>query len=560
MMFDPPELTVVLSSQRAARGLVDRTLSDLSVGEYRIRSDGASAAAWRTSGPVSPQVLDREQSTLIVLGHVACDGPQPALKQLDRALERGDAEKLREFQGVFVACRVDWSAGSVRVASDLLAIRPFYVARQSGTLVLTDRAEVAARLIGPAVDPLGLAGWMLFHVALSDRTLYRGVSRIRPYRLTEYSARETTTTAYWQPTVDERDVPEPELTAGWAEEFAASQRRLLGGRPRATVLLSGGFDSRFVLLQALRDGGTQLDAVSVPYDDRERRVTARLASAARCPCRFVNCSGSIWDRYEDMWFSHPDGYPISKNLTWLAVMGKDRPGPFIDGALRGCCFEYCGDRSEPPGSPTRTRSEALERAWQSRLLLPELALHEEIASKLTDLGRAAMEEQVDAIGVSAKFRLVWNLHVHTRRYISTLFNQYQSHKLSLHPFYDRLQIERRLRHRNELFTRQAYRRLLADRFGSVGGLEHASDRSTKRNSVAAYSHALRRAVLRNLPVALTGRAGLRTAWLAPRLAGYALGLPKHLYLAMMLARLGRLDRMLKATGVRADVRDVIHHA
>jgi hypothetical protein len=61
-------------------------------------------------------------------------------------------------------------------------------------------------------------------------------------------------------------------------------------------------------------------------------------------------------------------------------------------------------------------------------------------------------------------------------------------------------------------------------------------------------------------VALTGRAGLRTAWLAPRLAGYALGLPKHLYLAMMLARLGRLDRMLKATGVRADVRDVIHHA
>lgn len=548
-----PRCVLVAAPQGGAREHLHRLLPDLSSGEYHVRSGDSFALAARPAGG-SVTVRSTKQRDVILLGSLVSEAVAPgsALDWAVAAVEAARWEQLKALQGVFVLIVADPAGGVVTVVSDLLGIKPFYIAQLQGATILCDRAEVPLRCGGGRIDPLGLGGWLHFGTPLVERTLFDGIRRIPAATVMRADGQGLTQHQYWTPPVAEEPTGVEELMDGVYGDFAASLERLLGPYDRATVLLSGGFDSRLNLLTALRLGRVKLDAVTVPYNDAERKIAAQLAEMAGVPCRRIEPDGSVWDAFNSMWYIHPDGFPITKNLTWLCVTAPGSPGPFIDGSISSVAVRCL--TGDPADGPPPDRDAAKKFVWKAHSHFnPQVFFKPDMAQRIVSLGGQAADELSDAIGWHSKFCLRWDTCQDERRYTPINFLQYEHLAPSVQPFYDRALIERRLRHPNRLFTKDFYHGMLRMQFGAPGALPHSSDLPKGRDSTYLFS----RAFWRQLPAAIRfvhrHRDVLNARWLLPRLAAYGFGRTSQMYLLRGLLRLMVLEEELNRLGVELDL-------
>jgi hypothetical protein len=336
-------------------------------------------------------------------------------------------------------------------------------------------------------------------------------------------------------------------------DFAASLQRLLRPYGHATVLLSGGFDSRLNLLTCLRQGSVALEAVTVPYDDAERLHVDQLAEMTGVPCRQIELSGSIWDAFDSIWYVHPDGFPITKNLTYLCAAARGTVAPFVDGSISSVAVRCL--TADPPEGPPADLETARAFVWKAHAHWnPEMFFQPEIARGIAALGRQAADEQSEAVGWHSKFCLRWDTCQDERRFTPVNFLQYEHLAASVQPFYDRALIERRLRHPNRLFTKDFYHEMLRRQFPGPGSLPHSSDLPKGRDSTHVFSRALWRQVPEAMGFVRRYRDMLNARWLLPRLAAYGLGRTSQMYLLKGLLRLVMLERELNRNGLEMDFR------
>jgi hypothetical protein len=553
----PPRCVIVVAAEGGPDALLKRLLPELSAGGYDVRSSGRIALAVQPT-PGSITVRSSPQRDVILLGSVVSEAVGPG-EALDWAISTVAAERweqLKALQGVFVLAVVNWAAGAVTVVSDLLGIKPFYVSQRQGATILSDRAEVPMRLGGGRIDSLGLGGWLYFGTPLVERTLFDGVQRIPAALVMMLDGHSTRQSRYWTPPVAEEPIGVEALMDGVYGDFAASVERLLAPYDRATVLLSGGFDSRLSLLTILRQGRVKLEAVTVPYNRAERQLAGQLAEMTGVPCRRIEPNGSVWDAFDSMWYIHPDGFPITKNLTYLCVAAPGASGPFIDGSISSVAIRCL--TADPPDGPPADQEAARSFVWKAHAHWnPHMFFKPVFGEKVMTLGRRAADELSDAIGWHSKFCLRWDTCQDERRYTPINFLQYEHLAPSVQPFYDRALIERRLSHPNRLFTKDSYHGMLRRRFDGPGGLPHSSDLPKGRDSTYIFS----RALWRQLPAAMRftwrRRDVLNTRWLLPRLAAYGAGRSGQMYLLKGLLRLVMLERELNRCGMELDFHNLL---
>jgi hypothetical protein len=551
-----PNLVIALAANSNPKNVLDRIVPRHSDGAYERMQDCLALYVNRKCKTV---FMETGQSRdVILLGHMVSEScpPERALQTAISSIENERYEDLRQLQGIFALVIVYWEKQHVIVVSDLLGIKPFFVASNSGITVLADRAEVASHIVGPKVDPIGFGAWLYFGAPLADRTIFNSVNRMAPGTVTVIAPSGFHKYTYWSPIASENAIAPQQLMDELADEFSGSVSRLLAPHIKATILLSGGFDSRFALLTALQHAHCEIDAATVPYTDAERKVVDDLVSITGISCRKTSLTRSLWDEFDSMWFRHPDGFQVTKNLTYLCVMNHGFKGVFMDGSIASLSV-WC-HTADPENGPPASEQEARQFIWKAHAnACPSYLFKKAVLRQLERSARQAVDEQSSILGWDSKFCLKWDMYQDERRFRPINFLQYANFVHSVHPFYDRALIERRLRHPNSLFNKDFYHEMLSRRFPGPGGLPHTSDLPRGKDTVYSFSHALHCQLPELILFLARNRHLFDIPWLLPRISTYGFGWRKYMYVVLQLTRLMKMEQELIRMAIAEDLSEFI---
>jgi asparagine synthase (glutamine-hydrolysing) len=150
------------------------------------------------------------------------------------------------LEGPFAIAVHDRFRGLLHVVTDIAGtMHVFCVRNDSGWMISTSSAWLAA-MGRTDLDPIGLHEFIATGIVFEDRTLWRGVHKIGPARITTFAADgKTSSRQYWsfaglQPERDDLDTSVQRLSAS-----LANAARLIGARyPRVLCDITGGYDSR----------------------------------------------------------------------------------------------------------------------------------------------------------------------------------------------------------------------------------------------------------------------------------------------------------------------------
>ena len=540
-----PDVVIVIDVKRRADEIIKNLSVCLGDGSRYERHEGGIALSVQSNNKMMT-VKSSQGRDIILLGQMVSEKTthEDVFGSVTEVIEKENYDELKQLQGVFVLLIIDWSLSRVVVISDLLGIRPFYLASKNGTTVLTDRAEVATQIIGSRIDPVGFGTWLYFGAPLVHRSIFENVHRLAPATVSCWERSNHRQITYWSAEADEQEIDREELMDGLSEDFSASLCRLLAPYDGATSLLSGGFDSRFALLTALRSGHDNLKAITVPYTEAERQVVDDLIVATGVECKRIQVSGSLWDSFDSMWYRHPAGFPVTRNLTYLCVTSPDAEGPFIDGSIASVSA-LCHSADPSEGSPAN-ESAAREFVWKAHAkCCPTFCFHDNALRRLENLARQGASELSDVLDWDSKFCLKWDMYQDERRYTPINFLQYANIAPSVQPFYGRALIERRLRHPNKMFDKDFYHGMLRRHFPGPGGLPHANDIAKGTDTVYLYSYVLRKQLPALIRFVHRNRSVLREQWLMPRLLSYGFGSRRHMYVVHALNKLMQMEQDLR---------------
>ncbi|MER5561242.1 asparagine synthase-related protein [Streptomyces sp. NPDC002506] len=260
-----------------------------------IRS-GADALVLIGPGPVEPDPLRTE------LGRCR------DIAELDRVLAR--------LPGVFHALAT--VGGTIRVQGTASGLRQIYRTRHGETLLVGDRAQTLAELVGAPVDEAALALRLLEPVPhpLGERTAWHGIAPTPPGSYLRIDGRQAVVVRRWW------ELPSPtRLAADGAgavhEAMESSVRLHMTGRGMVSTELSGGLDSTTVGYLAQRErtrqGGPAVLAITAdsrdPLDDdsdwaaRAIRLNPaldhRILAAERLPLAYTDLAGAATERLDE---------------------------------------------------------------------------------------------------------------------------------------------------------------------------------------------------------------------------------------------------------------------
>lgn len=188
------------------------------------------------------------------------------------ALAQWGEKALGRLRGMFAFALWDASDESLLIARDPLGIKPLYFANRGGRLVFA--SEISALLASGAqqaeIDPLAVSEYLSWLSVPAPRTIYRGISSLKPGESLRCVGESITLATHWS----FRAIP-PASPAGSREEFIASLREHLEGTIRAHVLadvpvgafLSGGLDSAVVAGLMTRVSGNVLKTFSIGFEE-----------------------------------------------------------------------------------------------------------------------------------------------------------------------------------------------------------------------------------------------------------------------------------------------------
>jgi hypothetical protein len=243
-------------------------------------------------------VHEEPSGNLLIVTGVPVSMGEP-LEHVLASVAAGDhrraATVLPTLDGAFAAVHWDARARKLVVVTDFLGMQPLFHVESDGALILATelRGAAAAHEGRLAMDPLG---WSMFaalgHFA-EDATSLAGVRRLPEAAVivydTETSRREQS--RYWRwpgarpgLTVDTVD------TGGLVEAFQRHERAYAVHGADATVLLSGGFDSRLIAAtlagEGLRPPGIVLSHAD-EHDDADGYLAMRVARSLGLPYTVV---------------------------------------------------------------------------------------------------------------------------------------------------------------------------------------------------------------------------------------------------------------------------------
>ncbi|MBF0188745.1 MAG: hypothetical protein HQL50_12545 [Magnetococcales bacterium] len=178
------------------------------------------------------------------------------LTHLHRAWRsHADSEPWSLARGTFAAMQYHQERGTLRLVTDALGVRPLYVVKQEGVVIVASALRILEAAIPLTMDLGGIVEELLYGYPLADRTAYAGVRCLNPAEILDITVDGERRQQWfdWEAITPLDPVPDSYPEQIHAAFLAAVGRRA-GEDRMARAFLSGGLDSRCIVtaLSALK--------------------------------------------------------------------------------------------------------------------------------------------------------------------------------------------------------------------------------------------------------------------------------------------------------------------
>jgi asparagine synthase (glutamine-hydrolysing) len=168
-----------------------------------------------------------------------------------RLYEACGEDFVADLNGAFTVAIWDGRSQKLIIANDRLGLHPLYYTCHNGDFLFASgvRALLADPRLPRQIDAAAVAQFLTFDYLLNDHTLLTAVKLLRPASLLSFQEGQLNIRPYWTMRYAEHNRPISEEV--YLEELIyylrqAARRQASGSEP-ATILLSGGLDSRILL-------------------------------------------------------------------------------------------------------------------------------------------------------------------------------------------------------------------------------------------------------------------------------------------------------------------------
>lgn len=278
-------------------------------------------------GWLGDPALPAQNSFLLFTG-LPINGPDvTSIHNADDACRR-----LPDLDGAFVMVYWDDSARTLVLVTDFLGLQPIYLRRDGRNIELATETKAFAA----TPDPAGWGSFIAMGHTIGKQTLLSGVFRLPPATVLTYAADSGALriSRYW---VWPQGTHAVEQGVVKALQASAIEYQRIGGP--ATLMLSGGFDSR-LLLYALKGINIRPNALIISHQDLGRDTDGRLAqSLARrehLETRFVTPPSDFFSSADFLSFVDAcDAAIPTMNLFIAKLLAYAPSGPIWDGLIPG---------------------------------------------------------------------------------------------------------------------------------------------------------------------------------------------------------------------------------
>lgn len=207
----------------------------------------------------------------LVIGHSDLSDQQ--LARWSNATPASISTRAATADGNF-AC-IFWQDKQLNVVTDSSASIPVYYACGSDTIVLGSAAQdVADRAVGMTLDPVSVADFIQNGAVCHPFSLYEGVKVCAPGAVTCFAKETISVTQYWVPKEPDQELALNDYAADLRNRVSHWLTHSLAHSHNATVMFSGGEDSR-ALISHLPQGPEYRLRIIVDGDNREFRLAQK---------------------------------------------------------------------------------------------------------------------------------------------------------------------------------------------------------------------------------------------------------------------------------------------
>ncbi|MDB5172714.1 MAG: hypothetical protein JWN51_1487 [Phycisphaerales bacterium] len=238
----------------------------------------------------------------------------------------GDPSPLRQMVGLFVVLIDDRRNERVRMISDHMGLRPWFVGRYDGRLVcgsnVWDIQDAGLNAGGVNYD--AVASWVRYGYDCTGQSLLAdfpqmGYGAVGTWEKGAYSEVE-----YAPYTGGEARPPEHEVIAGMHDRMSRTFDALTGDLGHVSIALSGGYDSRYLAALASNRKHLKVEPFSVRDREAEGMAASMVAEGLRLDLQILRTDGSLWNMFEEPYQFTAGGFPMTKQLSELVAL--QRPG------------------------------------------------------------------------------------------------------------------------------------------------------------------------------------------------------------------------------------------
>ncbi len=191
------------------------------------------------------------------------------------------AECVLHLRGMFAFALYDAREDVLLLARDRFGIKPLYYCETNGALVFA--SELKGLLAHPAVpreiDPLAISDYLTYGYVPAERSIFRGISKLRPATILLRRRGRTELRTYWKPSFggDREALSDGEWAERTRQTLAESVRLHMRADVPYGALLSGGLDSSAVVALMAQSSSQPLRTYTVGFEDSafDERLYAR---------------------------------------------------------------------------------------------------------------------------------------------------------------------------------------------------------------------------------------------------------------------------------------------
>lgn len=286
---------------------------------------------------------------VIVLGHVIIGDAIRTQEVIQHAREGSLDRWCRNYNGLWLVIVYDKVSCRLHVINDRFASYPLYLYCSDGHLHISLNFGDIYSEVGKIqrFNRFAIYEFLSLRRLMGEKTYDTSIVSMRSATHLRYDVATCCLSAeeYWHPSFEKRTKGKAELEDELISVIDNSVRRRLTDGKRFGVLLSGGVDSRAVLMAA---DGQMMAFTNCDWMNNEYDVAAEVARCAACEHIFVKRPVDYFVRQEQVARKYACGmYPLSE-AGWIlpeyaSVMYKK-----VDALFHGCGLDYLvGDNYTP---------------------------------------------------------------------------------------------------------------------------------------------------------------------------------------------------------------------